>query len=158
MKLYLPRSLPKAAFGAALAISLAQPALAGLGGAVDGNAIDRVRTGINHHVQASGAHIDHVLTLANGGTVHELANAQGQVYAVSWRGPGKPDLRTLLGNHFADYQNAAAQRPRRWMRMPVRVRSTQLVIETGGHPGAFWGVAYLPRNLPAGFSASELMQ
>ncbi|MBU6207348.1 MAG: DUF2844 domain-containing protein [Alphaproteobacteria bacterium] len=149
----------KSVFGCFAALLAFSPVcvLAALGGGVDFGSVDRVRARVIHRAMAVGSQTLHVMTLTNGGTVKELTNARGIVYALSWRGPGKPDLRQLLGPHFDELQAAAAQRPARWMRIPARVRSSTLVIETGGHPGAFWGVAYLPQSLPPGFSISALM-
>jgi hypothetical protein len=43
-------------------------------------------------------------------------------------------------------------------RRPLRVDRRDFVLRSGGHSGAFWGVAYLPAEIPAGFSAGDLSQ
>jgi hypothetical protein len=77
------------------------------------------------------------------------------VFAVTWRGPGRPDLRQLLGEHFQTLQAdnvRAGPRTRR----PLSVNRSDLLVLTGGHSGGFWGVAFLPQMAPAGFSTDEM--
>jgi len=101
-------------------------------------------------------HMRYELVLPNGGSVHEFANAAGDIFAVSWSGPGKPDLRTLLGGHFGRLQEASGVGRARMLRQPAQVNRADIQIQTGGHMGYFWGVAYLPSLAPAGFSTSSL--
>jgi hypothetical protein len=111
-----------------------------------------------HTVRLSN-HTRHELSLPNGGSVHEFTNEQGQIFAITWYGPGKPDLRSLLGRYFATFQEASAgdaSRRGHFKRRPVAVNRSDLQIQTGGHMGYFWGVAYLPALAPAGFSISQL--
>ena len=106
--------------------------------------------------QATSDHAIHELTRSNGGTVKEFTNARGQVYAVTWAGPGKPDLRTLLGGYFSAFQSANVARNGLARRRPPHVDRSDLIIQTGGHMGYFWGVAYVPPLVPPGFSPSDL--
>lgn len=101
-------------------------------------------------------HMRYELVLPNGGSVHEFANAAGDIFAVTWSGPGKPDLRTLLGGHFGRLQEASGVGRARMLRQPAQVNRADIQIQTGGHMGYFWGVAYLPSLAPAGFSTSSL--
>jgi Protein of unknown function (DUF2844) len=91
----------------------------------------------------------------NGLVVHEYSTRQGQVFAVTWHGPVKPDLRQLLGQHFADFQSAASQRPAASRRMFALARP-DLVIESSGRMRGFQGLAYLPGLVPAGVSIRDL--
>ena len=101
----------------------------------------------------------HDLTRAHGGSGREFADAQGQVFAVTWAGPGKPDLRTLLGRHFAALQASAAHgRAAHALRRPPQVSQADLQIQTAGHMGWFHGVAFIPSLAPAGFSPADLPQ
>jgi hypothetical protein len=102
-----------------------------------------------------GAYTMHTLTLANGGVVREYANASGAVFAVAWRAPGRPDLQQLLGDNFATLQADNVRTGPR-LRRPLRVQRDSLVVHSGGHPGGFWGLAYLPQQLPAGVSPTDL--
>jgi hypothetical protein len=96
-------------------------------------------------------------TLANGTVINEYLSAQGTVFGVAWHGPSVPNLAALLGSYFPQYQqDLQTQRAARGGRGPVSVQGTGLVVNSGGHMGAFSGNAYLPQSLPAGVSASDI--
>lgn len=97
----------------------------------------------------------HALTLPNGGAVSEFERPDGMIFAVTWRGPGRPDLRQLLGDAFDAVRQDNAPGGRR-MRRPLRVERSDVLVQSGGHPGAFWGAAILPRLEPAGFTPGDL--
>lgn len=107
-----------------------------------------------------GSYARHALTRANGGSVHELTNADGAVFAITWSGPGKPDLRSLLGRYFATFQAASGGTGRsiRSLRRPPRVNQPDLRIQAGGHMGWFQGMAFIPSLAPSGFSAGDIPQ
>lgn len=109
---------------------------------------------------SAGRYGRHELTRANGGMVREFTNTKGEVFAVTWAGPGKPDLRTLLGRYFARLQNGrlSGGRAMHSLRRPPQVSETDLQVQTGGHMGWFNGVAFVPSLAPAGFSAGDLPQ
>lgn len=81
------------------------------------------------------------------------------VFAVTWRGRRPPDLTSLLGAYFQEYQEAstaaASTGPRR--RGGTRIQAPHVVVETGGHAGDVRGRAYLPSLLPPGVT-TELIQ
>jgi hypothetical protein len=140
----------------AAGLSAAFPAYAFLGGTYASVAGDRAHLAARLQTTAAATHTLHTLALANGGMVREFSRADGAVFAVTWRGPGRPDLRRLLGDKFATLQADNAPRIGRVRRFPQMVNRPDFVVLTGGHPGAFWGVAFLPQAAPAGFSPSEL--
>ncbi len=157
MTVLRPRKLVLAVV--AFAASLPATAWAELGGSVSSVQVEqsRMRAGLRH--VELGTYTRHELSLPNGGSVHEFSNSGGQVFAVVWHGPGKPDLRSLLGAHFATFQAEAAPgngRGPHFRRRPMQVNHSDLQIRTGGHMGYFWGVAYLPAQLPAGFNTTAL--
>jgi hypothetical protein len=132
-------------------------AMAGLGGAVDLGGADHARMQVRLHAATpAGAGALHRLTLGNGGEVREYTNSAGVVYALRWTGPGKPDLKTLLGPHFAALQADNPVNARHGLRRAPMVNRTDLRIVTGGHAGAFWGYAWLPQTVPAGFDPAAL--
>jgi hypothetical protein len=142
--------------GAALFIS--GRAHAELGGPLSSVMLDSGRMGARMASTAMGRYTRHDLTRDNGGRVHELTNADGQVFAVTWSGPGKPDLRSLLGRYFATFQaaNETAGRTMHALRRPPQVNQSDLQIQTEGHMGWFHGVALIPSLAPPGFSARDL--
>ncbi len=129
---------------------------ASLGGRADSIATDRVHMSARMASTTKPTHTVTALTLANGAVVREFANKAGVVFAVSWRGPGRPDLQQLLGDGFQAVQADNVGAGGRRMRAPLAVNRSDLVVHTGGHPGAFWGLAYLPQETPSGFSAADL--
>lgn len=135
-------------------------ARAELGGTLSSVVADSGRMGAQMASTPMGGYARHDLTRANGGMVHELTNAQGQVFAVTWSGPGKPDLRSLLGRHFEAFQasNDTGGRTLRVLRRPQQVSQSDLQIQTGGHMGWFHGEAFIPSLAPAGFSTRDLAQ
>jgi hypothetical protein len=89
--------------------------------------------------------------------VREYLGGDGVVFAVSWSGPVMPDLQQLLGAHFAEYTAALKALPRPGLHRSVRVASSTLIVESGGHLRAYSGRAYLPALIPAGVSAAEIL-
>ena len=153
MIMRLTRSFPLLA-GAVLLGPVA--ARAELGGAMTGVQVDRAHLSARLQSTPSGSHTVHQMTLPNGGGVKEFTNANGRVYAVTWSGPGKPDLRSLLGSYFARFQADNIRLNPRARRQPLQVARPELVIQTGGHMGYFWGVAYIPALAPADFAVTDL--
>lgn len=151
------RDFPARLLVAMLAALVPQTALASLGGATATIDADQSRMSVRSHVSAPTTRgAMHTLSLNNGGEVREYTNAAGMIYAVRWNGPGKPDLQALLGVHFTTFQNDNAIRRRHGLRQPPMVNRSDLRVVTGGHPGAFWGYAWLPQSAPAGFDPASL--
>jgi hypothetical protein len=153
-----------------LGACVAMPAFAVLGGqpmsapegASEAKAVVRAATtaaasGASGAAAASSTYTGQSTTLASGTIVNEYMDAQGTVFGIAWRGPRVPDLATLLGSYFPQYQQSLrAQRAARGGRGPVSVQDSGLVVQSSGHMGAFAGNAYLPQSLPAGVSASQI--
>lgn len=156
----MPRSGLLTACLVGSALVFAGCAHAELGGNLSSVAADRDRMGAKMVSVGAGNYARHALTRTNGGTVRELTNPAGQVFAVTWSGPGKPDLRALLGSHFAAFQAAsgAAGRAMHSLRRPQQVSQPDLQVQTEGHMGWFRGVAIIPSLAPAGFSPGDLQQ
>ena len=151
--------IPKATLAIAGILFLATAAQAELGGSFASVKTDGGRMNARMASMSMRNYARHDLTRANGGLVHEFTNAAGQVFAVTWSGPGKPDLRAVLGRYFATYQSSATGgvgRARHALRRPAQVDQADLQIQTAGHMGWFHGVAFIPSLAPAGFSTSDL--
>jgi hypothetical protein len=94
-------------------------------------------------------------TLDSGTVVREYSDAAGKVFAVSWRGPTVPDLRTLLGDKFAVMTGAAAKRAQAGHSQLALERADVVLVSTG-HMRAFAGHAWLPGALPPGFDTATI--
>ena len=138
-----------------LGLTVAAPAHAALGGAFSSVEADRAHFAAKLSSRSAATYQVHTLTLSND-MVREYTAANGTVFAVSWRGVARPDLHQLLGGYFDTFQSDNALRGGRRARRPMGVSRSDFVVRTGGHSGAFWGVAVLPQAAPAGFSASDL--
>jgi len=90
----------------------------------------------------------------DGTTIREYILPSGDVFAVAWSGPRMPNLQSLLGAYFESYRNEATSQPPG--RRPIAIDRPDLVVQSGGHPRAFYGRAYLPKQLPAGISTSDI--
>jgi hypothetical protein len=139
-----------------------------LGGSAASVQADGAHIGTRIATVAKGNYSRHDITRANGGVVREFTNARGQVFAITWSGPGKPDLRTLLGRHFSALQasgqtggqasSGTIGRTMHSLRRPLQVSQPDLQIQTSGHMGWFSGVAFIPSLAPSGYSTSDLAQ
>jgi len=98
----------------------------------------------------------HEITTDSGIRVREFLNRGGVVFAVTWSGPVMPDLQRLLGASFTEYTRALAAMKQPGLNRSLRVASSELVVESGGHLRAYSGRAYLPALIPAGTSAADL--
>ncbi|MCI1041933.1 MULTISPECIES: DUF2844 domain-containing protein [Caballeronia] len=155
----------------ALGVSAAAPAYAVLGGqpmaAPQGATAESSTAAVARAAVASGAssasttsasnYTVRTTTLASGTVINEYLSTEGVVFGIAWHGPRMPDLASLLGSYFPQYQQGLkAQRAARGGRGPVSVQDSGLVVDSGGHMGSFAGSAYLPQSLPAGVSASDI--
>ena len=115
-----------AVLGAALACAaLIGPAHASLGQRLESVEADRAKMGARISAASpSPAYAVHTLTLPDGSVVHEFVGQSGVVFGVAWRGHGRPDLRQLLGEHFAAMQADTAVRAGRRLRIPLAVNRT----------------------------------
>lgn len=132
------------------------PARAALGRAFASVETDRAALGASLRSTVAGGYTVHTLALPNQGTVKEFTRADGTVFAVVWQGPARPDLSQLLGDSFNTVQADNPGRAGGGARRPLTVNRPGLVVASGGHSGAFWGVALLPLQQPAGFTAASL--
>jgi hypothetical protein len=143
------------ALGAAVLLAGA-PAEAALGGSRDSVDADRIHLAARLASTAMATHTVHTLTLANGTVIREFARSDGAVFAISWRGRSRPDLRQLLGSRFDTLQSDNTLPGGRRTRHPLAVKRSDFILSSGGHSGAFHGFAILPGMAPAGFSNKDL--
>ncbi len=88
---------------------------------------------------------------AGGVVVREYADPSGTVFAVTWSGPTRPDMKKLLGDYFSRFVGE-----RDHPRGPLRVDQSDVVIQSGGHMGALHGRAWVRSLVPQGVNADAL--
>jgi hypothetical protein len=157
MRLSIPSVL--AATLAAAALLAGTGAHATLGGDAASVDTDSVRMHVAKGVQVtpatSGSYTVHEATLPTGTVVRQYVSNAGVVFAVTWSGPFKPDLRQLMGTHFDTM--AARQAGHVSAGHPfISQQNSDLVVESGGHQRAFFGRAYLPSAIPAGVTPQDI--
>lgn len=144
--------------GALLLALISGTAQAELGGTVTSLQSDQVRMKAvvpARRVTTFDAYSVHEMTTTSGVVVREYAGNDGVIFAVSWRGPVKPNLQQLLGQYFLPFLQAS-DNARRGGTGPIVVQRDDLVVYSGGHPRAFSGHAYVTSLLPAGVSIDAL--
>jgi hypothetical protein len=146
--------------GAGLAVlSLASlPALAGLGEDVSSVQKDRVAMKAQSRTStpAAGYSVEQI-QLPSGTVLNEYVSPEGKVFAISWHGPAKPDLRQAFGSYFQQYTTAAQQAPHNpATRRHFQIRQPDLVVESGGRMRAFYGRGYVPSLLPPNVTADDI--
>lgn len=132
------------------------PAAAELGGRVSSVDTDAVRLRASSRaVEAKPAYTTHRLTSSTT-EVNEYAGPDGTVFAVSWRGPKRPDLAALLGLYYQEY---AAAEPGRTVGRGARaavIRTPRVVVSRGGQMRDLHGLAYVPALVPANVDVGGL--
>ncbi len=130
----------------ATALTFCPCALATLDEDVTSVAADKVRLQADLRIACKTNYAVHELALPTGGKVREFVTNSGKVFAVSWSGGWRPDLREIMGKHYERY--LASTRGKPTARGPVRIELPGLVMVMGGHPRAFFGYVYLLDLLP----------
>jgi Protein of unknown function (DUF2844) len=131
-------------------------ALAALGGDAASVEADRLSLKGALHVMASDSYALHEIQTPAGITVHEYLSTQGKVFAVSWRGPGIPDLRQMLGSYYSQLEQAQATGVPHRDHHHLFVQTQELVVQARGHTHAYSGRAWVPSLLPQNFSVSQI--
>src|SRR6201995_5166709 len=86
-------------------------------------------------ITSQAAYQVHELTQPSGAVVREFVDAGGNVFAVTWSGPYKPDLSMLLGKSFPRFVEAGSA-PHASHR-ELAIRAPDLVVESQGRMRAF---------------------
>jgi hypothetical protein len=104
--------------------------------------------------QDRSAYRVHEIQLPSGTVMREFVAPNGNVFAVSWHGPARPDLRQALGRYFDAF--ASAPRNKFSDRRHVQIHQGDLVLQSGGHMRALSGLAYLLSAIPSGVNLGDL--
>ena len=141
---------------APIALSVALPSItqAALGGTEASVEVDRVRMKAALKTSQTALYTVHEMQTPSGITVREFVSPAGVVFAVTWQGPFMPDLRQALGAYFPLYQTAPPTG--RSGHAHRAVERPDLVVRSAGHLRSFFGLAYVPRLVPAGVAADQL--
>ena len=150
------RHLIGALVAACWAIGLPIPAAAALGD--DQGALEAERVTLKASSRALPGTAYSVVEMRTelGVSIREFVSNAGAVFAVSWQGPFKPDLRQLLGPYFDAYQSAPRAEHDGRSRTHSHIATPAVVVQSGGRPRAFAGFAYVPKLLPAGIAPADL--
>jgi Protein of unknown function (DUF2844) len=117
---------------------------------------DQAKLKATHKLITKSNYSVHEMT-ANGNTIREYVNASGIVFAVAWRGIKRPDLSTLFGSYFPEYKSIDdSATVITHGRAPISRKTSQIVVNRGGHMRDIHGQAYLPTAVPPGVNTEEL--
>jgi len=143
-----------ALFSLALAACPFASTLAGLGGDASSIEADRASLKGTVRVRSAPTFVVHEITTAGGLQVHEYLSLGGRVFAVSWRGPGIPDLREMLGSYYAEFAQAASAP--HYNHHHLSVETADVIVQSSGHTRSFFGLAWVPSLLPKNFSVDQI--
>jgi hypothetical protein len=96
----------------------------------------------------------HEIQLPSGTVMREFVAPNGNVFAVAWQGPTRPDLRQALGQYFDAF--ASVPRAKFSDRRHLQIQQGDLVVQSGGHMRALSGRAYLLSAIPIGVNVGDL--
>jgi hypothetical protein len=96
----------------------------------------------------------HEIQLPSGTVMREFVAPNGNVFAVAWQGPTRPDLSQALGRYFDAF--ASAPRSKFSDRRHLQIQQGDLVLQSGGHMRALSGRAYLQSAIPSGVNIGDL--
>ena len=139
----------------ALTVTVATPALASLGGDSTTVQADVARMKGALRITSSVGVMVHEITTSYGTVVREYLTPGDKVFAVSWRGPVNPDLRQMLGDYYAQYEQAASL-PHPGGHRHLAIEQPGLVVQVSGRLRAFEGRAWVPSLVPQNFSVGDI--
>jgi hypothetical protein len=137
-----------------LVTCVAAPAFATLGG--DPASVEADRAKMKGTVRATPTvdYTVHEIQTPAGLVVHEYVSPQGKVFAVSWRGPGMPNLPQLLGDYSAELAQASVQP--HYNHHHLNIETANVVMQQTAHLHSFFGRAWLPALLPQNFPLNDI--
>jgi len=130
------------------------PALAALGDDATSVEFDRVRLKGALRVTERVDYVVHEIQTAADITVREYVAPSGKVFAVTWHGPGRPDLGPLLGKYGE--QLAQASRGPHYNHHQLSIQTPDVVVQSSGRTRLFFGRAWAPALVPENFSLNDI--
>jgi hypothetical protein len=137
-------------------LGLSCPALAALGGDVTSVAADQAHMKASREVKQAEGYEVHALRAPGGTVVSEYVSPSGRVFAVAWHGPFFPELQQILGTYFQQYSAGLQAEKKPHGHQPLILEQPGLVVQAGGHMGAYVGRAYIPEMLPQGLKVDQI--
>jgi hypothetical protein len=144
---------------ALLIFAVPLPAKASLGGDVSSVRTDQVHLQGTLKTTTNGIYTTQEVKTPNGVVVREFVSSAGQVFAVAWQGPTRPDLQQVLGNYFQTFKSAVqatTNKNHRIARNSFAIKQPGLVVEMGGHMRWLVGRAYIPTMVPSEVRLEEI--
>jgi len=115
---------------------------------------EEARLGGSLQVYRREAYAIHELLAPAGNKIREFVGDSGKVFAVSWSGGFRPNLRDIMGAHYDRF--IAGTRGRRATRGIVRIELPGMLVVMGGYLRTFFGQVILTDLLPKGVAADDL--
>jgi hypothetical protein len=138
----------------ALMLTLSPSAQAALGDDVSSVTTDQARMQAALQIWRKDKYDVHELAMPTGTKVRQFAASNGKVFAVTWSGGFRPNLRDVMGSHYDRF--IAATRGKRRARGVVRIELPGMVVIMGGHQRALFGKVYLTDELPEGLTPEDI--
>ncbi|HTC15876.1 MAG TPA: DUF2844 domain-containing protein [Steroidobacteraceae bacterium] len=145
--------LTRTVLGSLIIVALATPALGALGGDVTSVEADRVRVKGALQVMPSSNYTVHEIQTSKL-VLHEYVSLSGQVFAISWRGEGIPDLQQVLGTYYQTFRQASAGP--HYNHHQLTVNTPDVVVLSSGHTRGYSGRAWVPALMPQNFSLKDI--
>lgn len=108
-----------------------------------------------HTFRADGYTV-HELAAPSGLTIRHFVGDAGKIFAVSWSGGWRPNLRDIMGSHYDRFIEAT--RGQRVARGVARIELPGMIVVMGGPQRASFGHVILTDLAPAGFAAQMPVQ
>jgi len=143
--------------GILVILALPFPLSASLGGDFTSVQSDQAKFQGTLRTTSSDAYTVHEIQTPTGTVVREYVTPGGQVFAVSWRGPARPNLQQLFGSYYDQYVHAAQQAKQQQPgHGPSSIQEPNLVVHSGGRMRFYVGKAYIPQMVPDGVQVDAL--
>jgi hypothetical protein len=148
-------SLLLGTFLSILALSL--PASAELDGGLASVYRDTAHVNGSVLVRSEEHYTIYEIKTSTGTTIREFVSPGGTVFGIAWAGRFIPDMNQFLGIRFDQYSAAVKAQPRKYSgRRPLQIHLSNLVFESSGHMGWYYGRAYVPQSVPKQVRAEEI--